>query len=162
MTWLDKNFIHYFFSYFKFMLTLCAYFDFLRNNVKRKKNKRPNILYCLQQGGEHQKSVQQLVSAQVVACLAVITLIKYCYQNLETTWQIKHFFTLSGPTGSLNTKVLFKEYKLFAYLCIPTDIELCYRLLLRLHSIIAVSVHPSLLNSWGQDSHLTLFSTPKI
>jgi len=22
---------------------------------------------------------------------------------------------LSGPTGSLNTKVLFKEYKLFAY-----------------------------------------------
>ena len=33
-------------------------------------------------------------------------------------------------------------------LCIPSDIELCYRLLLSLHSIIAVSVHPSLLNSW--------------
>ena len=25
------------------------------------------------------------------------------------------FFTSSGPIGSLNTKVLFKEYKLFAY-----------------------------------------------
>ena len=30
----------------------------------------------------------------------------------------------------------------------PTDIELSYRLLLSLHSIIAVSVYPSLVNSW--------------
>ena len=32
--------------------------------------------------------------------------------------------------------------------CIPTDIELSYRLLLSLHSIIAVSVYPSLINFW--------------
>ena len=32
--------------------------------------------------------------------------------------------------------------------CIPTDIELSYRLLLSLHSINAVSVYPSLINSW--------------
>ena len=32
--------------------------------------------------------------------------------------------------------------------CIPTDIELSYRPLLSLHSIIAVSVYPSLINSW--------------
>ena len=33
-------------------------------------------------------------------------------------------------------------------LYIPTDIELSYRLLLSLHSIKAVSVYPSLVNSW--------------
>ena len=40
-----------------------------------------------------------------------------------------------------------KEYKLFC-LSIPTNIELCYRLLLSLHKIIAVSVYHSLINSW--------------
>ena len=55
------------------------------------------------QGGEHQKMFQQSVSAQVVACVAVVTLIKDCQQNLEIT---NHFFTLLGPTGLLNTKVL--------------------------------------------------------
>ena len=34
-------------------------------------------------------------------------------------------------------------------LCIPTDIEHSYRLLLGLHSIIAVSVYPSLIDSWA-------------
>ena len=82
-----------------------------------------------------------------MACLAVITLIKDCYKTLKSHG--KHFFfTLSGPTGSLNTKVLFKEYIQTFCLCIPTDMELCYRLLLSLHTIIDVSVHPSLLNSW--------------
>ena len=33
-------------------------------------------------------------------------------------------------------------------LFIPTDIELSYRLLLSLHSIIGVSIYPSLINSW--------------
>ena len=33
-------------------------------------------------------------------------------------------------------------------LCTPTGIELSYRLLLSLHSIIAVSVYLSLINSW--------------
>ena len=41
----------------------------------------------------------------------------------------------------------FKEYKLFAYVYQQTYVELSYRLLLRLHSIIAVSVYPSLINS---------------
>ena len=36
-----------------------------------------------------------------------------------------------------------KEYKLFCP-CIPTDVELSNRLLLGLHSIIALSVNPSL------------------
>ena len=35
------------------------------------------------QGGEYQKRFRQSVSAQVVACLAVVTLIKDCQQNLE-------------------------------------------------------------------------------
>ena len=39
-------------------------------------------------------------------------------------------------------------------LCIPTDIELSYRLLLSLHSVIAVSVYPSLINSWAE--HLNI------
>ena len=51
-----------------------------------------------------------------------------------------------GPTGLLNTKVL-QGIQTF-WLCIPTDIELSYRLLLSLHSIIAVSVYPSFINSW--------------
>ena len=42
--------------------------------------------HCPAQGGEHQKSIRQSVSAQVVACLAVITLIKDCQHNLEITW----------------------------------------------------------------------------
>ena len=50
-----------------------------------------------------------------------------------------------GPTGILNTKVLY-GIQTFC-LCIPIVIELCYSLLLSLHSITAVSVHPSLLNS---------------
>ena len=37
------------------------------------------------QGGEYQKRFWQSVSAQVVACLAVVTLIKDCQQNLEIT-----------------------------------------------------------------------------
>ena len=32
------------------------------------------------QGGEHQTRFRQSVSAQVVACLAVVTLIKDCYK----------------------------------------------------------------------------------
>ncbi len=40
---------------------------------------------CLAQGGEHQKSFRQSVSAWVVACLAVITLIKDCQPNFEFT-----------------------------------------------------------------------------
>ena len=52
---------------------------------------------------------------RVVACLAVITLIKACKFTHQLVYIGKKFFTLSGPTGSLNTKVLFKEYKLFAY-----------------------------------------------
>ena len=51
-----------------------------------------------------------------------------------------------GPTGLWNTKVL--QGIQTVWLCIPTDIELSYRLLLSLHSIIAVSVYPSLINSW--------------
>ena len=47
-----------------------------------------------------------------------------------------------GPTGLLNTR-FFKEYKLFC-LCIPNDLELSNRLLLSLHSMIALSVNPSL------------------
>ena len=42
----------------------------------------------------------------------------------------------------------FKITKCEDPLYIPTDIELCYRLLLSLHSIIAVSVCPSLLCPW--------------
>ena len=42
-------------------------------------------------------------------------------------------------------------------LCIPTDIQLSYRLLLSLHSIIVVSVYPSLINLW---SRLTRTSRP--
>ena len=71
-----------------------------------------NVIY---QGGEYQKRFRQLVSAKVVACLAVITLIKACKFTHQLVYIGKFFFTLSGPTGSLNTKVLFKEYKLFAY-----------------------------------------------
>ena len=37
------------------------------------------------QGGEYQKRFRQTVSAQVVAFLAVVTLIKDCQQNLEIT-----------------------------------------------------------------------------
>ena len=55
-----------------------------------------------------------------------------------------------GPTGLLNAKVLY-GIQTFC-LCIPTDIKISYRLLLSLHSIIAVSVYPSLINSWYQDS----------
>ena len=62
--------------------------------------------YGVNQGGEYQKRFWQSVSAQVVACLAVITLIKACQQNLEITQKANHFFTFLGPTGLLNTKVL--------------------------------------------------------
>ena len=41
--------------------------------------------------------------------------IKDCNKILKSHGKQSFFFTLSGPTGSLNTKVLFKEYKLFAY-----------------------------------------------
>ena len=41
--------------------------------------------YGVNQGGEYQKRFRQSVSAQVVACLAVVTLIKDCQQNLEIT-----------------------------------------------------------------------------
>ena len=41
--------------------------------------------YGTRQGGEYQKRFRQSVSAQVVACLAVVTLIKDCQQNLEIT-----------------------------------------------------------------------------
>ena len=103
------------------------------------------------QGGEYQKKFRQSVSAQVVACLAVVTLIKDCQQNLEITQQTNHFFTFSGPTGLLNTGI-----QTFC-LCIPTDKELSYRLSLSLHSIIAVFVYPSLINSWLLD--LVCYST---
>ena len=36
-----------------------------------------------------------------------------------------------------------KEYNFFVYLCIPIDLELSNRLLLSLHSMIALSVNPS-------------------
>ena len=62
-----------------------------------------------------QTRVPRSVFAWVVACLAVITLIKDCYKILKSHGKQNFFFTFSGPTGSLNTKVLFKEYKLFAY-----------------------------------------------
>ena len=55
---------------------------------------------------EYQKGSKNSVSAQVVAFLVVVTLIKDCQQNLEITQQTNHFFTLLGPTGLLNTKVL--------------------------------------------------------
>ena len=37
------------------------------------------------QGGEYQKRFRQSVCAQVAACLAVVTLIKACQQNLDIT-----------------------------------------------------------------------------
>ena len=43
-------------------------------------------LLCPIQGGEYQKRFRQSVSAQVVVCLAVVTLIKDCQQNLEITY----------------------------------------------------------------------------
>ena len=67
------------------------------------------------QGGEHQKSCRQSVSAWVVACLAFVTLIKDCKPNFEFTQYTNYFFTFLGPTGLLDTNVLFKEYKLFTY-----------------------------------------------
>ena len=62
-----------------------------------------------------QTRVRRSVSAQAVACWAVITLIKDCYKILKLHGKQIFFFTLLGPTGSLNTKVLFKEFKPFAY-----------------------------------------------
>ena len=59
-----------------------------------------------------------------MACLAVITLIKDCNKILKSHGKHFFFFTLSGPTGSLNTKVLFKEYKLFAYVYVMARVEL--------------------------------------
>ena len=44
----------------------------------------------------------------------------------------------------------------------PTDIELSYRLLLSLHSIIAVSVYPSLINSWTKAWHFGGDTAPTI
>ena len=46
-------------------------------------------------------------------------------------------------------KVQMKPLQTFC-LCITTEIELSYRILLSIHSIIAVSVYPSLINSWPE------------
>ena len=48
------------------------------------------------QGGEHQKMFRQSVSAWVVACLAVVTLIKDSQQNLENHMENKPFFHIFG------------------------------------------------------------------
>ena len=50
-------------------------------------------------------------------------LIKDCYKILKSHGKQKIFFTLSGPTGSLNTKVLFKEYKLFVYVYVVANVK---------------------------------------
>ena len=49
---------------------------------------------------------RQSVSAQVVACLAVITLIKDCYKNQKSHSKQTIFSHFIGPTGLLNTKIL--------------------------------------------------------
>ena len=76
-----------------------------------------------------------------MAFLAVVTLIKDCYKIKKSHNKQTIFSHFMGPTVFLNTKVL-QGIQTFL-LCIPTDIELSYRLLLSLHSIIAVSVYPS-------------------
>ena len=76
---------------------------------------------------EYQRGFKNSVSAQVVAFLAVVTLIKECYKIQK----------------SHSKQRFIKYYKLFC-LCIPTDIELPKRLLLSLHStVIALTVNPS-------------------
>ena len=58
----------------------------------------------------------------------------------------KPFFHIIGTYWFIKYKDSLKGIQIFR-LCIPTDIELSYRLLLSLHSIIAVSVYPSIINS---------------
>ena len=74
-----------------------------------------------------------------MACLAVITLIKDCYKILKSHDKQNIFLHFMGPTGSL------KNRNFFAYVSIPTDLEHSNRLLLSLHSLIALSVYPFLL-----------------
>ena len=65
-----------------------------------------------------------------------------------------------GPTGLLSTELrFFMEYKLFC-LRIPTDLELSNRLLLSLHSTLALSLQILGCNYKGliknQDKQLTM------
>ena len=58
----------------------------------------------------------------------------------------KPFFHIIGTYWFIKYKGSSQGIQTF-FLCIPTDIEHSYRLLLSLHSIIAVSIYPSLINS---------------
>ena len=54
---------------------------------------------------EYQKGSKNSVSAQVVAFLAVVTLIKDCYKIQKSHSKQTIFSHFMGPTGLLNTKV---------------------------------------------------------
>ena len=55
---------------------------------------------------EYQKQSKNSISAQVVAFLAVVTLIKDCYKIQKSHSNQTIFSHFIGPTGLLNTKVL--------------------------------------------------------
>ena len=55
---------------------------------------------------EYQKTSKNLVSARLVAILAVVTLIKDCYKIKKSHCEQNIFSHFMGPTGLLNTKVL--------------------------------------------------------
>ena len=60
----------------------------------------------------------------------------------------KPFFHIIGTYWFIKyIKRFFRKIQTFS-LCIRADVELSYRLLLSLHSIIAVSVYPYPINSW--------------